>query len=67
MDREVDQALEKIGRERAELEKELQALSNELKAAYSRASMGVRRAAEGQNGLVLGGAGSTVDNGDAAR
>lgn len=38
MDREVDQALSKIARERAELEKELEALSNDLKAAYARAA-----------------------------
>eukprot|EP00752_Nemacystus_decipiens_P018632 g16706.t1 len=38
MDREVDQALAKIAGERAELEKELEALSNDLKAAYARAA-----------------------------
>lgn len=39
MDLEVDQALTEIAQERGELEKELEALSNELKAAYAKASM----------------------------
>lgn len=39
MDREVDQVLEKISAERAELEKELEVLSNELKAAYAKTGM----------------------------
>ena len=39
MDREVDQALAKIAKERAELEKELEALSNDLKAAYAKAAV----------------------------
>lgn len=38
MDREVDQALAKIASERAELEKELEALSNDLKVAYAKAA-----------------------------
>lgn len=38
MDCEVDQALAEIAQERAELEKELEALSNDLKAAYAKAS-----------------------------
>ncbi|CAM9305357.1 unnamed protein product, partial [Ectocarpus sp. 6 AP-2014] len=38
MDREVDQGLSKIAAERAELEKELEALSHDLKAAYARAA-----------------------------
>lgn len=40
MDTEVDQALAKIASEREELEKELEALSNDLKAAYAKAAMG---------------------------
>lgn len=39
MDLEVDQALAEIAEERGELEKELEALSNEVKAAYAKASM----------------------------
>lgn len=40
MDCEVDQALAKIAAEREDLEKELEALSNELKGAYANAAMG---------------------------
>ena len=40
MDREVDQALEKMAEERKSIEKELAALSNELKAAYAREATG---------------------------
>ncbi|CAM9108350.1 unnamed protein product [Ectocarpus fasciculatus] len=39
MDLEVDQALAKIASEREELEKELEALSNDLKGAYAKAAM----------------------------
>lgn len=42
MDCEVDQALARIAREREDLEKELEALSNELKASYARVAMGDR-------------------------
>ncbi|CAN0136291.1 unnamed protein product, partial [Hapterophycus canaliculatus] len=40
MDLEMDQALAKIASERGELEKELEALSNEVKAAYAKVAMG---------------------------
>lgn len=39
MDREVDDALASIAAERRAVEKELEALSNELKAAYAKACM----------------------------
>lgn len=60
MDCEVDQALFKIAKEREQLEKELEALSNELKAAYAKAAMGGREltAAEVDRGDAL------VNNGD---
>lgn len=48
MDLEVDQALAKIATERAGLERELEALSNELRAAYAKAVMG--GTAEGEEG-----------------
>lgn len=40
MDLEVDQALAMIAQERGELEIELEALSNDLRAAYAKVAMG---------------------------
>lgn len=45
MDKEMDQALARIAEERQEVEEELEALSNELKAAYASAAMGKKPAA----------------------
>lgn len=50
MDREMDQALEKITEERKELEKEIEALSNELSAAYARVAMAGQESTEPLDG-----------------
>ncbi|CAB1098710.1 unnamed protein product [Ectocarpus sp. CCAP 1310/34] len=54
MDLEVDQALAKIATERKELEKELEALSNELKGAYAKAAMAGGGDADSSSATVTG-------------
>lgn len=54
MDLEVDQALAKIASEREELEKELEALSNDLKGAYAKAAMAGGGDADGIPATVKG-------------
>ncbi|CBJ27723.1 conserved unknown protein [Ectocarpus siliculosus] len=54
MDLEVDQALAKIASEREELEKELEALSNDLKGAYAKAAMAGGGDADSSSATVTG-------------
>lgn len=68
MGREVDLALEKIAAEREQLEKELQVLSNDLKRAYAKASMGEGPEPEGAaKEWPQAGGGRTPQQGDVPR